>query len=959
MATDVGAIRASLTLETGKFQTGVRQARQDLKQLGDGAKSITSNFGQLERALTAVGASTALIGLARAVQSLAKEAQTAAMGVQGLIEVSKALGVSVDKSTGLAKKFADEGLMSIADASNAVKTALSMNLSLEQTESLMRNLADSAAYNRAAHLSMSEAIVQGVQAIKMGNSELLDNTGVVENLSVMQDRYAKSIGTTADKLTEHQKVLAALSGVQQASALFAGNAAKSMEGYAGTQATWTSTIATARAEIGEAFLPVLQELMRTLTPLVVDFVKWAEVNKETVAGVTAGTMAVTGLVAIAGTLTVAIGALSAAMTALNISIGPLGWLLAAGGVLSVGLIAYDAATNAAAASTKRLAEQTSKLAQEYDYLNGRAKALGEGTGEAIAAKARMAEILEEIKRVAPDVAKAYEAEEVSVRSLTEAYKANTRAKIDNLKAEVAKKKAEIEELKAQAKKAEPYNGGILGGSVRANTMIKDYRVEQMEREIADLETALATKFNEETYVPPRAAYVPTPTTPSVTAKPAAVKSSTSSYTPKEKSVEEIAAELRRDAYSAEMARIRFEAEMYDWSADQQIEAYERVQDKHKRYLSENIEDERTIALYIKRLTEDGVKARLDIERDAAEQRRRLREREQADIESQLRDINRETTEHIRNLQRKEIESLDARKQATSDYYDSQIRALDDAERAQDKADVIAQIEKYRFATSREGQEKLAELEKQLAKMTTDEKRRALQDEKSAKLRSLDEERRAVETYYDEVLAAFQSTAFTIENIEKLTQNGRLSSLKSTNKDMLAELQTFVAEWNRINAQRQYTTGNLSTGGPSTLDVMRNNSDAWHGANGAERERLAAENQKLGASIGATYNAGTWYKDGKPLYHTGGVVGVGNFRSADRLMPDEIAALVKRNEIVMTPQQAAQLVGSGRGGVGTNITVQGPLISHEGDVRLEDDADIRTYWSERDLAAQRLLSEGLR
>ncbi|NUU74185.1 phage tail tape measure protein, partial [Paenibacillus xylanilyticus] len=78
-----------------------------------------------------------------------------------------------------------------------------------------------------------------------------------------------------------------------------------------------------------------------------------------------------------------------------------------------------------------------------------------------------------------------------------------------------------------------------------------------------------------------------------------------------KSAAELAAEARKKAYDADIATVRYQADMYDWSADKQIEAYNKVAVKHKQHLKETVEDQRTMNLQIKRLQEDSTKARYD------------------------------------------------------------------------------------------------------------------------------------------------------------------------------------------------------------------------------------------------------------------------------------------------------------------------------------------------------------
>lgn len=94
-------------------------------------------------------------------------------------------------------------------------------------------------------------------------------------------------------------------------------------------------------------------------------------------------------------------------------------------------------------------------------------------------------------------------------------------------------------------------------------------------------------------------------------KPEKVKTPKQKKAKTGKTPEELAADARKKAFDADMATVRYQAEMYDWSADQQIAAYKKVQAAHKKYLAENIEDQRSLNLQLKNLAEDSAKARYD------------------------------------------------------------------------------------------------------------------------------------------------------------------------------------------------------------------------------------------------------------------------------------------------------------------------------------------------------------
>src|SRR5690606_26779241 len=227
------------------------------KRAGQGMQTLASG-------LTALGAGAATAKILSLTKTLSNEANQLANSYQGLAVVANKFNVDASAAADLAEKLADRWGLNIGTMADVVKTYTSMNLTLEETEKIIIATADAAAYNRQAHLTWDEAIKQVAEGIKAGNSNLTDAAGITTNLSVMQERYAKSLGTTAGKLTETGKIQAAYNGMLQEGAIFAGNADAAMTGYTGTQASFNTTIQEARVELGEAFLPVIDEILTKL-----------------------------------------------------------------------------------------------------------------------------------------------------------------------------------------------------------------------------------------------------------------------------------------------------------------------------------------------------------------------------------------------------------------------------------------------------------------------------------------------------------------------------------------------------------------------------------------------------------------------------------------------------------------------------------------------------------------------
>ncbi|WP_339194564.1 phage tail tape measure protein [Paenibacillus sp. FSL P4-0176] len=153
---------------------------------------------------------------------------------------------------------------------------------------------------------------------------------------------------------------------------------------------------------------------------------------------------------------------------------------------------------------------------------------------------------------------------------------------------------------------------------------------------------------------------------------------------KGKSDAELAAEARKKAFDAEMATVRYQADMYDWSAEKQIDAYNKVASKHKQHLKETVEDQRTLNLQIKRLQEDSVKSRYEFSAEWIDKDQRRME-ESGKTEVQMATAKLSAWTRVRDRYKKDSEQY---KKADEQVYQSKkelTRQLEAEERKQYQA----------------------------------------------------------------------------------------------------------------------------------------------------------------------------------------------------------------------------------------------------------------------------------
>ena len=1123
--------------EIWELEDSLSAANEEMKETSTQTSRAASSLQGFTSAIAALGSGVAFNRLKSTITTLADEAHRLSMSYSGLAEVARATNVDVEAAVDLAEELANRWGLNKAVLADTVKTYLTAGLTLEQTRDIIIATADAAVYNREAHLQWDEAIRQVAQGIKMGNSNLTDAAGITTNLSVMYERYAKTIGKTAATLTEAEKIQAAYNGIMQEAAMFAGNADKAMTGYTGTQATFNQTLAEARVELGEAFLPVLEDLMETVTPVIREFATFAGENKEFVAGIAAATTAVTGFIAV-------IGALSAAFTALRAAMGPVALAVTAIGALITGTLAYSAAADAAAGSVWKFARNQEELNQklsesplnrtttdvqnlqadieklnellerrrqleeriseirpdpralsqtravtpeirelnelqkELEELDEQLAKLGidtpdkapkvlaelqkqlEGAIPAMlelnraeareiatqiehidkitalrnryvelnsleklnaAQKAELTSIVQELKREYPNLLTYYDEEKQlrieNLEKLDESLEAEkkyykTRAEemkkdLENMRkhteARLELLRAEVEAMKSLSSSLEKPPANLPAYARNAGMTTKrvtDERLAARQDEINALELAL-------TEIDKRIASIQSGNYKDLFQIGRAFEDAGTTNKKKSGGKQRTLGDIQREQYQEALSWIQYRRELNRMTEQEELEALNRLLKRF--YQNEEIRRDIEVRIYrlkqqiarksfeesaewikkeeermilagkteqeiIQMKLEAWTRVRNRFEKDsefykaADDQLRRVRienlklvqkVEEEAAKERELRtkDLTRTLVDEIEKAKRAELEALDERRREIQRFYNEQIEALDESERLRERNELIAEMEKYRFATSEKGQKRFRELQEQLRRMDVEDQKRSLQKQRDQELEALDRRKRDIEAWYNDLREATQDLTNDLTALYKLADDERLASFISTNERIKEEMRRFKNEMSAI-----MVSGTSSVSGSQVntiIQQMQANSRAWHTASAEERARLEAENQRLGAMIGATYNPreGRWYRDGVPLYHSGGIAGLMNFRSPDILLPDEISAILKRGEVTLTEKQIGSLVEalSGRGG-GTEIHID-KIIEVE-NAYFEDEIDMRAFGREAGDTAAEILRRKL-
>ena len=285
--TQIGKLVIDLQIKTQALEQGLNTAKQKLKQIENSNSSLEKSNKNVDASFVAMAA-TAVIALnqiGNAIKTCINEYNSYTQAMSGLQNIANYTGQDMEKLTDIMNKFTKYGLTQ-TDIATAIKNFSLMGYTAEETEQMIMALTESAISNRQACYSVSEAVKMASEGYKNGISTLSDAAGVTENLSVMESKYAESIGKTAGQLTEAEKNQAYLNRTMEAAAPFAGATAQYMETLAGKQGEYSQALRETQVAYTEALEPTLVKIEEMKTTMLTTLSSFISQNEEAAAGVT-------------------------------------------------------------------------------------------------------------------------------------------------------------------------------------------------------------------------------------------------------------------------------------------------------------------------------------------------------------------------------------------------------------------------------------------------------------------------------------------------------------------------------------------------------------------------------------------------------------------------------------------------------------------------------------------------
>lgn len=176
----VEELQVLITANTKDFNAKIDKANKRLGSLEQQATRTGAGVGKLFTGIKTTAAVAVIREVVSEVKKLTDAYAENEAAQMGLSSILTAQGKDLNAAKAWLKSYTKDGLIPMMDAYTAYKRLAAAGYSDEQTQSILTNLKDSAAFNRQGSMTMGEAIKSAAEGIKNENSILVDNAGVTK-----------------------------------------------------------------------------------------------------------------------------------------------------------------------------------------------------------------------------------------------------------------------------------------------------------------------------------------------------------------------------------------------------------------------------------------------------------------------------------------------------------------------------------------------------------------------------------------------------------------------------------------------------------------------------------------------------------------------------------------------------------------------------------------------------------
>lgn len=257
----------------------VIKAVLDSRDALNGVKSIEGALGGLKSVVRKLGAAIGIAFSVGAIIQFGKESVQAAnelsAALTGLQSILDGQGRSFYDAQKFIEEYTKDGLIPATNAITAYKNLAMRGYDDSQIQQVMVALKDASAFGRQASYTMGEAVQTATEGLKNENSILVDNAGVTKNVAKMWEEYAASIGTTANNLTQQQKIQAEVNGILEESRYQVGDAAMVAGTLTGQLTQLSFNFYNLKVAVGNAINPIVQSFLPVINTAVQALTRFA------------------------------------------------------------------------------------------------------------------------------------------------------------------------------------------------------------------------------------------------------------------------------------------------------------------------------------------------------------------------------------------------------------------------------------------------------------------------------------------------------------------------------------------------------------------------------------------------------------------------------------------------------------------------------------------------------------
>lgn len=334
-------------------------------------------------------------------------------------------------------------------------------------------------------------------------------------------------------------------------------------------------------------------------------------------------------------------------------------------------------------------------------------------------------------------------------------------------------------------------------------------------------------------------------------------------------IQQVKDQKLQESFSASEEFIRHNSAIGQMSAEEYYQAWLRVQQRYDSKSSSQLErdlrkkaDEQVYAARQKLRQEDDEKVKKSIEAEE-----KLRDDLYKKQVKGLQDSKKAELDAIEEARKRFVDAQNARIEAIDQEIKARQRANSDIDYETELAEKKARLALLQSAVGKDGIKEREDLAKEIERMQLEHARELeqrsleaqkeqLEKEKNEREKAFDQEKDAVTDKYDVLLNAFDEFKDDVSSIESAIKDFRVTSNTETNKEILSNLDSFIAEYKSKMASVQSLNQSLElTEEDRDLQRYNANIDKWYTGDAAARAAAHKENEELRKKYNITQDNG--------------------------------------------------------------------------------------------------------